>query len=793
MPPSYQEGLPRTLDVGSTEAPPPKAAGPSVPVWIPVVILVIGGLFGTAVLTRQGRDYEARRIHFEFERHAEDRLDLLEREIGLQIDAAEQLAILFRSTEEVPRATFGIYASAILKRYTGLQALEWVPRVTPANRQALLSEARRDLPDFEFRHRQEDGSLARAPEQDELFPIYYVEPLAGNELALGFTPTDLPERDEAIARAIQGETLSLSAPIELIQGRQEAAIMVFSPVYRREGDGKRTLLGLSEAVFWVDRLLDETLATSRGHGIRIRLLDRTTSPPRILYRSGPEWTLSSEEHEHLRSRSLELGGRLWELQATAAPGYFQHDQLVMSVISGSGLLITLALAGILGVLLQRERHVTGIVAERTYELAHQAAHDPLTGLINRREFDGRLMEAISHCQSQGEHHALLYLDLDQFKVVNDSCGHAAGDEMLKQLAKTLRKTIRNADVLARLGGDEFGLLLSGCSPGTEVEPVNKILDAIRNSRFVWSGRTFAIGASIGVVHLHRNTENAAIALSQADAACYIAKERGRNRYHVFHDEDTASGVFRRQLEWVAELRDALDANRFRLLSQPIRPCALPSGTPFEELMLVLERPDGRSVSAVDFVPAAERYGLMPMVDRWVVERTFYVLSTSDKKECLYSINISGQSIGDDTFCEFVEEMLARYRIDPKQICFEITETAAVANLVVAQSFIHRLRRRGCRFALDDFGSGMSSFQYLRQLPVDFVKIDGSFVRSIAEDERDRAVVAAIHEIAAVHRVQTVAECVESKEILAVLRKIGVHHAQGFFMGRPEPLVLEESS
>ncbi len=793
MHPSHQEGLPRTRDVGSTEAPPYEAKGVSFPLWIPVVALVIGGLFATAALTQNARSHEAERVHREFERHADDRLDLLEREIGLQVHVAEQVANLFRSSESVPRKAFGIYASTILQRYPGLQALEWVPRVTPENRQSLLVEARREMPEFDFLHRLADGSMARAPVADELFPIYYVEPLAGNEPALGFTPTDLPERDEAIARAIRDKRLSLSAPIQLIQGREEAAIMVFSPVYRVDSDGESRLHGFSEAVFWIDTLLDNVLAASQAHGIHIRILDRTSSPPRVLYQTGVEWTQYLEEHEHLRSKTLELGGRTWEIQATAAPGYFQHDRLVISVLSGSGLLITLALAGILGVLMQRDRHVTGIVEERTQELAHQAAHDPLTGLINRREFDRRLTEAISNCQVEGENHALLYLDLDQFKVVNDSCGHAAGDEMLKQLAKKLRDTVRNADVLARLGGDEFGLLLSGCRPGTETEPVNKILESIRSSRFVWSGRTFAIGASVGVVHLHRNTETAAIALSQADAACYIAKERGRNRYHVFHDEDTASGVFRRQLEWVAELRDALDANRFHLLSQPIRPCALTSGTAFSELMLVLERPDGRSVSAVDFVPAAERYGLMPMVDRWVVERTFHVLSTSEENECLFSINISGQSIGDDTFCEFVEEMLARYRIDPKQICFEITETAAVANLVIAQSFIHRLRRRGCRFALDDFGSGMSSFQYLRQLPVDFVKIDGSFVRSIAEDQRDRAVVAAIHEIAAVHRVQTVAECVESKEILAILRKIGVHYAQGFYMGRPQRLVDIESS
>ena len=422
------------------------------------------------------------------------------------------------------------------------------------------------------------------------------------------------------------------------------------------------------------------------------------------------------------------------------------------------------------------------------EVAHNASHDTLTGLMNRREFERRLEEALVSSKEYDARHALCYLDLDQFKVVNDTAGHVAGDELLKHVTSLLAKEVRDSDILARLGGDEFGLLLSNCPLDKAVEIAERLVAQVRDFRFVWNEQPFEVGVSIGISPIHRHVASTAELLSQADVACYAAKDEGRNRVHVY---STQSAHFRHvELRRAADMRTAMEQDRFRLFSQPIVALSAPDdGRPRYELLLRLLDEQDRIVPPGTFIPGAERYELMNRVDRWVIRTAFarYAGGSARLRGANIAINLSGNSLNDELFLEFVRDQFDANGIEPECICFEITETAAVKNLSGAQQTITALREIGCEFALDDFGSGFSSFSYLRNLPVDYLKIDGSFVRSIATDPKDRAMVSAINQVAHTMEIKTIAEWVETEDAMRELRRLGVDYVQGYAVGRPEPL------
>jgi diguanylate cyclase (GGDEF)-like protein/PAS domain S-box-containing protein len=449
----------------------------------------------------------------------------------------------------------------------------------------------------------------------------------------------------------------------------------------------------------------------------------------------------------------------------------------------------------------RAGEVVGIVVvfhdvshERHYaaRLSYQACHDALTGLFNRNEFERRLSLALRSTTRYERNHALLYLDLDQFKIVNDTGGHAAGDELMRQISALLQARLREGDTLARLGGDEFGILLENCPPEQGVRIADEIRQAIRDFRFSWSGLPFTVGGSIGLVTITEDGFTLAEVLRAADTACYVAKEKGRNRVHLYSADDSEVSLKQGEMEWVARIQKALDENRFRLYAQEIvslRPSIGP-GTHFEILIRMLDE-QGNLVFPGAFIPAAERYGLMQAVDRWVVATAFetYAQHASDNpghaiETC--SINLSGASIGDEGFLEFVQTQAAIAGVPYTAFCFEVTETVAVADVAKAADFIRRLRTLGCRFSLDDFGSGMSSFGYLKHLPVDYLKIDGSFVKDMLEDPIDRAMVEAINHIGHVMGKKTIAEFVENVQTLEALRLIGVDYGQGHGIRKPIP-------
>jgi diguanylate cyclase (GGDEF)-like protein/PAS domain S-box-containing protein len=432
-----------------------------------------------------------------------------------------------------------------------------------------------------------------------------------------------------------------------------------------------------------------------------------------------------------------------------------------------------------------------VTAERSlvHELAWRASHDALTGLANRHTFERRLREMVDSAQTGRITHALLYIDLDQFKLVNDTCGHVAGDQLLQQLSTLLGTKIRAGDTLARLGGDEFGLLLPGCAIEQAAQIAEKLRQEVSDFRFVWEHKTFAIGASIGLVEI---TQGGVIAnlLTAADTACYMAKQRGRNRVFVHRAQDKEVRRLHGEAEWAGRLKRALEEKRFELYFQNIVPLNPARHPAYREILLRLNDETGLVVLPMAFIPAAERYGLMPAIDRWVVQTLFAWLKAhagAATEPMHYAINLSGQTLGDEGFTAFIEAQFQDCGVAPERICFEVTETAAIANLSQAMQLMSRLQALGCGFSLDDFGSGMSSFAYLKNLPVDSIKIDGAFVRDMLSDPIDFAMVETIIRIGHVMGLKTIAEYVESEGIRQRLADSGVDYVQGYAIHRPEPL------
>ncbi len=421
-------------------------------------------------------------------------------------------------------------------------------------------------------------------------------------------------------------------------------------------------------------------------------------------------------------------------------------------------------------------------------LSYHTSHDIMTGLVNRREFESRLERALKSAKARETSYALVYLDLDQFKIVNDSCGHSAGDTLLGQLGALLKSKIRWRDTLARLGGDEFGVLLESCSLEEAMQTAESLRLAVGDYKFTWDERAFRLGVSIGVVPITADTEDVAGLLSAADSACSAAKEAGRNRIHSFQENDIDLMRRRRELQWAARISNALEENRFELFRQTIQPLQSDEDGAHYEILLRMRDENGGIISPGLFIEAAERFDKTPEIDRWVIRSAFrWLVSEADERErlALCSVNLSGKSLGDEKFLPFVIDQFQMSGLDATKICFEITETAAIASYSQANRFINALKELGCKFALDDFGTGLSSFGYLKHFPVDFLKIDGSFVKEILHDPIDREMVRSINEIGHLTGKQTIAEFAENEEIITMLRGMGIDYAQGYGVAEPK--------
>jgi diguanylate cyclase (GGDEF)-like protein/PAS domain S-box-containing protein len=434
----------------------------------------------------------------------------------------------------------------------------------------------------------------------------------------------------------------------------------------------------------------------------------------------------------------------------------------------------------------------------TEKLSYQATHDSLTGLYNRAEFDHRIHLLLNQLQNSRTHtkHALLYMDLDQFKIVNDSCGHIAGDQLLRHISERLQHRLSDMGTLARLGGDEFGVLIENCNRISAHEVADELRKEVENFRFHWQEKTFNLGISIGVVMIDKRSESPDLLLSMADQACYTAKDTGRNKICMYQPNDIEIVRRNRDTQWVSRLRRSLETNSLLISKQAIVPIVsdqtLNHGNMYE-ILVGLENEEGIRIPAGAFLPAAERYSLMPQMDRWIIKNVLQWLSRNPVQlhhlgTCM--INLSGQTLNDDTIASYIIACMEKYAVPAEKICFEITETSAISNLAKTSRLIRSLKAEGCSFALDDFGSGMSSYAYLKHLPVDYIKIDGIFVRDLAKDPIDLALVHSINEIAHILDKKTVAEYVENDDILNKLREIGVDYAQGFGIAYPEAIQEE---
>ncbi len=622
----------------------------------------------------------------------------------------------------------------------------------PGGREALVERllAEGELVGAEYELKRRDGSVITVSENARI-----IRGDDGEVAGFEGTITDITERKRAETR-LQEEKERAQVTLQSIL---DAVITV-------DGEGRIDYMNpVAESLTEWDAA--EAIGRSCGEVLRLSAEDRreVADPVWRVMSRGQAETLSDE------TVILSRSGQEIAVQANAAPIRGRDGRVAGVVIVCHDV--------------SRERRMKRL-------LSYQAAHDALTGLINRREFERRLASALQSVRDDPQlRHVVVYVDLDQFKVVNDTCGHAAGDMLLRQVTGLLQTRLRAADVIARLGGDEFGILLEHCTPDVALRLAEGLRQAIRDHRFLWEGHSMQIGASIGIVEMSRDTDSIATLLSAADVACYSAKDGGRNRVHVY---DPASASARhREMRWVSRLTSASDEGRLDLVFQPIVPVAGEgSARPHYEALLRLRDESGAEVLPREFIPAAERYNVMPVLDRWVMEKIIGELAPSrrdgfEQAPFTIAMNLSGTTLSDQAFLESLLEMLEQRDPAPGALCFEITETAAITNLAAASYLMRELASRGCLLALDDFGSGLSSFNYLRNLPVHYLKIDGQFVQNVADDPVDRSLVEAIVQVARAMGVQTIAERVETQAVLDTLRDIGVGHVQGWLLGRPRSI------
>ncbi|HET7755620.1 MAG TPA: EAL domain-containing protein [Steroidobacteraceae bacterium] len=629
------------------------------------------------------------------------------------------------------------------------------------------------------------------PEYSELVTENIRRRLAGEPAA---------ERYEIDMVGLQGQVSRLEIASSLVEYDKGSALLVTgveiiptqtTPALRLAGDGaaaaqQRTLDALAEAIIAID---------DKGHITYMNRAAEHLTGSDALQASGK----SLEEIVSLvdeTDRRL-LSDPVHQVLVSGAPVTLSRRTLLLARSNGSERSIELSAAPIrnearevigAALLLHDVTELRGLARQMSY----QATHDALTGLVNRREFERRLEEAIESGHRGDGQHVLCYLDLDRFKLVNDTSGHLAGDSMLREVAKLLRDAVRDSDTVARLGGDEFGTLLIGCPLEKARQIADDLCRSVSDYRFVWKDRIFNIGVSVGLVEISRESGTLEELLAAADTACYVAKKQGSGRVAVYSARDEALARHSGEIQWLHRLQIALKENRFHLYHQVIVPAHGEDGGPAMEVLVRLQDEGGNELQPADFMRAAERYRLMGMVDRWVVQTTLAALGRGAiplQPNRSVAINVSAQTLGDLQFLEFVVECLDSTGVTPAQVCFEIAESAVVANLDHARRFIGVLHGMGCQFALDNFGSGVGSFSNLKNLPLDYLKIDGSFTRNLARDNVNQAMVTAMIKMARTLNFKIIAEQVEDTAAIDAARKIGVDYLQGFAIGRPLPLSL----
>ena len=609
--------------------------------------------------------------------------------------------------------------------------------------------------------------------------IKYIYPLKGHEKALGHNLIRDDARKKESKLAIATKKMTLAGPFELIQGG--IGIIGRFPIFLPAEDNNEYFWGFSSVLIFLDDILTLASLNNSHDKFEYQLSRIHPDTGKLEIFSGKKQLrgVASTRHE-INVPNGKWFVSIYSKSATSeSPAFY----IIIAIVT----VVSLLLFTIIYFLLRQPAKLKEMVATKTEELKKLASHDSLTGLINRYEFERRADRLLTTVQYDKTEHAVCYLDLDQFKVVNDTCGHIAGDELLRQLATILRHAVRKRDTLARLGGDEFGILMEHCPLSNAKRVAAEVQKAVHDYQFSWEEHTFRVGVSIGLVVINETTPNLTELLKCADAACYMAKDLGRNRTHVYRYEDLELAQRHGEMQWIERIHNGMEEDRFCLYAQPIEALGRCNKNSYYELLIRMEDKGGQIILPGAFLPAAERYNVITKIDRWVIKKAFTLLAENPvffNQINTISINLSGQSITELEILDFIITQLDETGIGGDKICFEITETATIANLSAAMKFISTLKGLGCLFALDDFGSGLSSFAYLKNLNVDYLKIDGMFVKDIVVDPIDHAMVKSINEIGQVMGMQTIAEFVENDEIKDMLREIGVNYAQGYAIGKP---------
>ena len=749
---------------------------------------------------------EMKSIENDFEQSAES----IKRELGksllANVHATSELKRLFNlvDIDELSEEEFALTTRSILFQNEQIHALEWIPMVT-----------RKERVDFErsigapIMATNKQGELTIAPDRNYHYVIKYVEPLMGNEKAYRYDIRSNPFADEATYKACSTGLISITDGIKLVQEKNNQVGLVFyEPIYKKQLSSNYIencddLKGFVASVFRLEEAINKIHKVIPESVISLSLYREN----KLIYSDKNNLKQQHNiptQFRFFRSYELPVANTIYQLNFEPDNGFIASysswliwliivSGLLVSAVSGMGLLMITGRALSTEELVKlRTNELNDEIQERKLvqeSLSYQASHDSLTGLMNRREFEKRAQRLLSDVKDNNTEHTLCFMDLDQFKIVNDTCGHNAGDELLRQLSAMLREKVRHNDVLARLGGDEFGILMESC----HVDDAERVAEVLKNSiqefQFLWDDNLFKVGVSIGLVSISEYVPDLTELLKQADAACYMAKDSGRNCVHVYRTEDIQTAQRHGEMQWVNRIQKALEEDQFVLFAQKINPLQGKDLSHYEILIRIKDE-NNKIIPPGAFLPSAERYNLIEKIDRWVINKTITTLAgATDFLNSInaVSINLSGQTLTRPDFLDFVTSEFEKAHLDGSKICFEITETSAVANLNAAKNSIKSLNELGCRFSLDDFGSGLSSFGYLKNFPVDFLKIDGMFIRDIVDDKIDYAMVKSINDIGHTMGMKTIAEFVENDKIIALLKDIEVDYIQGYGVQAPMPL------
>lgn len=785
--------------------------------WLFLIFCGLLGLSYALVGYELVRSWVEHEIKVEFTQKALEFDNRIQQSLTNYHHTLDSVAAFYKASQFVDRNEFHQFTMPLLERNSGIVSLGWVPKVEASQLQAHIEDARkRGLSDYEI-HEMVEGNAVAVAARSVYFPLLYAEPYDARRIPIGVDMASNYKHLMTFYTARESGQLTATSTMSFSDTAiHKQGIFIIKAIYKNglpastKAERQANLYGFAIAVLPMSAFLESAFNALEAEGIDLYLQDvspRAESRYLGSYSATNSRATSQEEaqrnrlHEALYTGDIEFGGRQWQILAYPTDLFYATQGYEMAwMLYGCGLMISLMMLvyaySMVKHSIEGARYMNEILTSRS-ALEHQARFDSLTNLVNRGEFDLRLQRALASVQEHNNRYSVLYLDLDQFKVINDTCGHSAGDQLLQELAKVLKSKVRNRDTLSRLGGDEFALILESCDL-EQAEPIaNKLREAVKQFRFNWQGRVFEVSVSIGVVSIRKDHDSIARIMSTADMACYMAKDMGRNRVYLCREDDEE--LLRRQgdMSWFSRITTGIRDKRLVLYQQTIEPlkATLDDGKHIEILVRMIDEA-GQLVAPGAFLPAAERFNLMTKVDRQVVESTLEFFSNEPlalSELTLCSINLSGQSLGDEEFLDYLLNAFERYRVPYEKICFEITESVAISQLHVAMKFMQVLKERGCCFALDDFGSGMSSLGYLKQIPVDYLKIDGLFVKEICNDPINRTLVKSMSEIGHIMGIKTVGVFVETDEIKYAIKEIGVDYGQGFGIAKPAPLSNLSSS